>query len=171
VAIAIDGIEFYAYTRDPSSSNFSVTDANNVNILGTRFLTPINWMLIEDCKFSFFALNIIIQEPSFVPSSNVVLRRNVVVDAYSTNSHSQGLYASTIANLTLEQNLFDHNGFNTTVAGAGANIFNHNIYLQGIGTPGDLTTRSGPATVLSNIFANDPSGPQFRAGGTITDRR
>src|SRR5262249_27339985 len=71
--------------------------------------------------------------------------------------------------LLIEENLFDHNGWNASVTGAEANKFAHNIYLQGISTPGNLATMSGPATIRGNIFSNDGSGSQIRAGGTITN--
>src|SRR5262249_22686762 len=71
--------------------------------------------------------------------------------------------------LLIEENLFDHNGWNASVTGAEANKFAHNIYLQGISTPGNLATMSGPATIRGNIFSNDGSGSQIRAGGTVTN--
>src|SRR5262249_36996943 len=47
--LAIVGIEFYAYTRDPGSPSYNAADTV---ISGAQFLNPINWMLIEDCKWS-----------------------------------------------------------------------------------------------------------------------
>jgi chitodextrinase len=167
--LALVGIEFYAYDRDPNSSDFNASTVDSY-LSGTAFFNPISWMLIENCKFSFFDVNIDI-DGSYFPQnlSNISIRRNVVVDAYGISYHSQGAYMNDVNNLLLEENLFDHNGWNSTVPGAGANVFNHNIYLQGIGSPGNLTTMSGPATIRGNVFSNDGSGSQIRAGGIITN--
>ena len=118
-------------------------------------------MLIENCKFSFFSINIDIDGSSNASNdSNVSIRRNVVVDAYATDEHSQGIYVNAVNNLLIQENLFDNNGWNATVPGAGATVFNHNMYL---------TTANGPVTVVGNIVSNGPGGDQYRSGGTITD--
>ncbi len=63
-------------------------------------------------------------------------------------------------NLLVQENVLDNNGWNATVSGAGATVFNHNLYL---------TTENGPVTIVGNIDSNGSSGDQFRSGGTITD--
>ena len=162
--IAIVGIEFYAYTRDPSNPSYN---SASPDINGTFFLNPVTWMLIENCQFSFFSVNIDVDGSlNASNNSNVTIRRNVIVDAYATDEHSQGIYINATNNLLVQENLFDHNGWNATVPGAGATIFNHNMYLecqlQGQGC-------DGPVTVLGNIVSNGACGDQYRSGGTITD--
>jgi hypothetical protein len=156
--ISLVGLDFYAQTRDPNSPEFA----------GAAGATGISWIinaaniLIEDCVVRYYRNNIVMGESSLgLTLSNVSLRRNIIVDAYSTDSHSQGLYADGINMLMLEGNLFDHNGWNASVRGAEPTIFNHNIYIQ---------TTNGPATLIRNISANASShGAQVRSGGTITD--
>lgn len=156
--IAIVGIEFYAYTRDPNSPNYDFGTTSLTHV-GINFLLPIDWMLIEDCKWSFYQNNVI--QTVGGTSQNVSLRRNVIANNYSTNSHAQGLYTENIVGLLLEENLFDHNGWNEQVAGAEPTIFNHNLYLQ---------YQQGPATVRGNIITWASShGIQARSGGSITD--
>jgi chitodextrinase len=156
--IAIVGIEFYAYTRDPSNPNYS---SASPDIFGAYFLNPITWMLIEDCKFSFFITDIAVDGGQNASNnSNVSIRRNVVVDSYATDQHSQGIFVNATNNLLIQENLFDNNGWNATVPGAGATVFNHNMYLQ---------YTNGPVTVIGNIDSNGADGDQFRSGGTITD--
>ena len=76
-----------------------------------------------------------------------------------SDGHSNGLYVDTVANLVLEQNLFDHNGWNASIPGAEPTIFNQELYIQ---------NTSGLPTVIGNIFANAAAGgAQFRPGGTI----
>ena len=155
--IAIVGIEFYAYMRDPSNASYTILP----DINGTQFLNPITWMLIEDCKFSFFSIDIDVDGSLNASNdSNVSIRRNVIVDAYATDEHSQGLFVNSVNNLLIQENLFDHNGWNATVTGAGPTIFNHNMYL---------TAQNGPVTVIGNISSNESSGSQFRSGGTFTN--
>ena len=151
--VAIVGIDFYAYTRDPSNPSFAGPGPDQY---GMRFVSQANNLLIEDCKFSFYNVSTI--EGNF---GNVILRRNVIADNYGAASHSQGLYVDHVANLVVEQNLFDHNGWNSSVSGAIPTIFNHNLYIQ---------TTNGPAKVIGNIFANASShGAQVRSGGTVID--
>ena len=151
--VAIVGLEFYDYTRDPSNPNYAGQGTGDHG--GMFFVSQLNNLLVEDCKFSFYTGNSI----QGSGSGNVILRRDVIVDTYNTNAHSEGLYVDNVANLILEQNLFDHNGWNTSIPGAEANIFNHDLYIQ---------NTSGLPTVIGNIFANaSATGAQFRPGGTI----
>ena len=136
--VALVGIEFYAYTRDPSSRDFNASGVRREQS-GGRFLNPNRWLLIEDCKFSFYTDNLVFE---LGPVQYVALRRNVIVDSYSTSSHSQGLLANNIISLLIEENVFDHNGWNESVPYASPTIFNHNLYLQGAAA--DPKSVSGP---------------------------
>src|SRR5271169_3425649 len=126
--LAFVGIEFYGYTRDPNSSNFSLAEAAT-DPAGADFFNPFSWLLIEDCKFSFFKDDIVIQTLGGT-SQNLSLRRNVITDSYSTDAHSQGIYIDSVDNVLVEENVFDHNGWNSSVSGADPTIFNHNVYIQ-----------------------------------------
>lgn len=163
--LALVGIEFYAHTRDPASLDFIASGIEkNVNGSGAFFLNPSRWLLVEDCKFSFYTTNLVFEGGA---AQYVALRRNIIVDAYSTNSHASGLYANNVVSLLLEENVFDHNGWNDSVSGAVATIFNHNIYLQSAAY--DPKSVSGPAILKGNIIANASShGAQLRAGGLVT---
>ena len=130
--IALVGLDFYAYTRDPSNPNFAGPGPEQ---FGMRFVSQLNNFLVEDTKFSFYNDSTI----EGAGSGNIIFRRNIIADNYDTNGHSQGLYIDHVANLILEQNLFDHNGWNSSVPGAEATIFNHNLYIQ---------NTSGLATVI-----------------------
>jgi len=154
--LALVGLEFYAYTRDPASPDF---DASTIALesSGMRFVRPVSSFLVEDCKFSFY------QGSGFDTdgAQNVSLRRNIIVDSYSTTGHSQGLYVAGVTNLVIDENVFDHNGWNASISGAEPTIFNHNIYLQVL---------SDPATVKGNTIANASShGLQQRSGGATTN--
>jgi hypothetical protein len=62
--------------------------------------------------------------------SNVTLRRNVIVDAWATTTFSQGIYAHKINGMVIAENVLDHNGWSSTIAGAPATVFNHTMYLK-----------------------------------------
>ena len=156
--LVVQGIEFYAYTRDPSNPAYAGPKTSET---GAFFLNPNTWVMLEGNKFSFYRDDIVFEHSeSRVSSSTVTLYRNVITNSWSTNSHSQGLYVIGVGNLVIEQNVFDHNGWNTSIPGAEANIFNRNVYLS---------SNNGPATFIGNISANSSSeGAQFRSGGTIS---
>ena len=157
--LAVVGIEFYNYTRDPANPSF---DPTNHDASGAVFLNPVTSVLIEDCKFSFFSDNIDIDlhfNPT--PDSTVTIRRNVIVDSYSIDSHSQGILIDSVAHPVIQENVLDHNGWNASVAGADPTPFNQAIYI---------TAHNGPAIVTGNIIANaSANGLQARSGGFVDD--
>ena len=176
--IALVGVEFYNYTADPSNASYN---SNFGDVAGLYLMNPVTWWLIEDCKFSFYAgnisVNIYFSSTGVAgagvenPASLFTMNRNVVVDAYSTNSSefSEGLYIAGIPNLAFNQNLFDHNGWNATVAGAGASIFNRNIYIQA--NQPSISGTSNPTLSYTNNISTRSSaeGAHFRFGGVITN--
>ncbi|HTF87142.1 MAG TPA: right-handed parallel beta-helix repeat-containing protein [Planctomycetota bacterium] len=131
--------------------------------IGAQFLQPASRLLIEDCAFEGYSTNIVLQGRGG-RHSDLRVRRCVIVDAYTihaTGGHSQGLYAFAVDGLLLEENLFDHNGWNESVAGAGADIFSHDIYIDNGNTK---------VAVRGNIIANASShGMQLRPGGAVVD--
>ena len=160
--IAIVSIEFYNYTADPANPAFVSGGASSQNP-AVEFLNTFSWMLIEDCMFEFAPIVI---ETGVAQSSNLTIRRSEILDVYSTGSIS-GVYITMVNNILLQENIFDHNGWNATVPGAGASTWNHNLYLQC-----DINGGSGcngPVTIVGNISSNAADGDQYRSGGTITD--
>lgn len=158
--LAIVGLEFYAYTRDPNSQYFVGAALLPTEETGLSTYNPITWFLVEDCKFSLYSGSGI-GDPDGT-SSNVIIRRNVIVDSYNNKAGSSGLYIDKVTSgLIIEENLFDHNGWNSSVRGASASMLNHNLYL---------TLNDGPVIVRENIFANASShGAQVRPGGIVND--
>jgi hypothetical protein len=175
--VAIDGIFFYASTRDPYSSDFVSPE---VGAYGVQSVWPVDDLLIEDCRFRDYQFNLSITG-HYSPSGKVRLRRNVVEDAYSTTGRSEGLYMSNIKNVLLEDNIFDHDGWNEEIKGAQATIFNHDAYLSESNTnvvirgnifanasSHGLQARSG-GKIQGNLFLRDPIGCLFGIGQTVAD--
>ncbi len=134
--VAIVGVHFYAFNRDPDSAQFSgwgsVNDSNGILAYSKVDTTPGS-ILIENCLIEFFRTGITLTGGA--KYVDITVRRNIIRNSYSENSHSQGFYAAN-ASVLLEKNLLDHNGWflkryrkgNSKNQGQ-ATIFNHNIYF------------------------------------------
>lgn len=124
--LAITGIEFHPYKRDPHHPDYDTT----ATCTPIRVLGPNENFLFEDMKISFGGTNIIFERWGEGSTSNLVIRRCVIVDAYSTTGHSQGIYTRSIQDLLIEENIFDHNGWNESIPEANATVYNHNVYAK-----------------------------------------
>jgi len=129
--------------------------------VGVQLLQPGSHVLIEDCKIEGYRDNVVFQGYSG-RHTDYRLRRSVILDAYSIHAiggHSQGLYAYAVDGLLIEENVFDHNGWNENVPGAGADIYSHNLYIDNDNTS---------VVVRGNIISNASShGMQLRPGGSV----
>lgn len=155
---AITGIEFYAYTRDPDNPSYDVTTGETA---GFRVINSPRFWLIEDCKFTFFNNNTLQGSSAVNTIGKTTVRRNVICDNYDADgSHAQGIYCESNADLRIEENVFDHNGWNESV-GNRPDIFKHNIYIQSL---------QNPCAIRGNITARaSANGLQQRPGGTCYD--
>ena len=158
--IAVVGLELYAHTRDPDSPDYVASAAGGS---GIRLLGGGDSILINEMVIRFFKDNIIIQNFNGANHTNVELSRSIVLDSYSTDSHSQGLFISGVDGLLIEENTFDHNGWNESITGASATQFNHNLYIQSNNIGNNLIARN-------NIVARASShGLMGRPGGLYED--
>src|SRR5262249_11610856 len=88
---------------------------------------------------------------------------DIIVDSYTTTpAHSQGIYVDGgLTNFLIEECLFDHNGWLTSVPGAVPDIYRHNIYIQG---------NTSNVTIRGNVIARGGShGLQARSGGNVSN--
>lgn len=142
--VAIVGIHFQADRPSRSSAR------------GIRWLSSGRDLLIEDCLIEGFKDNITIegQGDGF---EDLAIRRNVIVDAWSTDGHSQGLFVAQTEGVLVEENVIDRNGWNPAIAGAIPTGFNQNVYIQ---------TSTNGVRFLSNITSRaSGAGAQLRNGG------
>jgi hypothetical protein len=154
--LAIMGIHFFAHTRDPDAPGFQRSTAS----YGIRFVAGTDGVLIEDVVVDQFTNNILFQGYGGA-QNNVKIRRSVITDAYGLEGKSQGMYATDISGLLMEENVFDHNGWNSDVSGGGATALSHNLYIA---------ADCDNVVIKGNIFADASShGLQARAGGLIQD--
>ena len=135
--IAIIGIRFYAYKRDPESADFSgwgqAAESTGIRVYSPKD-TVLGTILVEGNDFNYFSKGISINGGGDI--LDVVIRRNTIRNSYSEDNHSQGIYAFR-ASVLLEENIFDHNGWYKPQIDAGndkeqgqATMFNHNTYFS-----------------------------------------
>jgi hypothetical protein len=147
--IAIVGLEMWAHTYNGSGSPAGVT-----------WVMDATGLLIEDCLIRGYQVNIAI--PGLGGRKrDVVIRRNVLVDAFATSgSIGHAIYLENCDNPRIEENVIDRNGWNPAVPGAVPSIFRHGVYIQaGAGACTGVVVRG-------NIFSDNAShGLQMRPGG------
>lgn len=157
--VAIVGIHFQAHRPNATSSR------------GIRWLSTGRDLLIEDCFVEGFKDNITIEGQTGF--RDAILRRNIIVDAWSSEGHSQGVYISSTTGVLIEENVIDKNGWNPDVPGAEANTFKQNIYIQtgvtGVVFRGNITSRAAAAGIQlrtggiaeNNLLYANPMGMRF----------
>jgi hypothetical protein len=156
------GLEFYAYKMDVKHAEFTGTNPADVILLGAN-----ENILFEDNKF--INLEMVVHGTDKGNPANVTLRRNIWTGAYYSNSsydnktRPSNIYADNVSGLTIEENVFDFGGWHPSAPGAGANMYNHNIYVQ-VGTDGNKLL------LKNNIITRGSShGAQLRGGGLAVD--
>ncbi|HRI63058.1 MAG TPA: hypothetical protein PK156_02440 [Polyangium sp.] len=153
--IAFVGFHLYAHTRDPDAQFMSATGAP-----GIQWLAPSLDILFEDLLIESYSSGNLYLKANM---ANIRVRRSILVDSYNTSGESQGLYAESIKGLLIEENVFDHNGWNTTanlMSMANPTISNHNLYVQ---------SNCDEVTIRGNLSTRSSShGVQARAGGEVS---
>lgn len=160
--LAIQSLDFYAASRDPGRRGFDPNHPDKTQPTGINMFANGSCLWIEDCSFRYFGVGITLQSPG-EGYKTVIIRRCLFADNYDPDHHSQGIYASGLDGVLIEDNVFDHNGYNERVPRANRTIFNHNIYVQHA-DPGDNLHY----IVRGNISARASShGCQLRPGGLL----
>lgn len=152
---AITNLDFYNFHRNPNDPRHVPGDngVSTVFIYSAGDITrySIHDFMIEGCRFTYHNGCIIQGENTY----NAGFYRNVVHNAYSlTVNRPQGFYSSYVNNLDFQENIFDHNGWYSTVASGGigpADPQNHNVYLTNIKN----------STIKNNISTR-PSSMSFK---------
>ena len=122
----------------PRSSSLVARMGNVDDSLAVRMYAPhdvvMGSILLEDNLFNYFSKAVTIHGGG--DFLDIVFRRNIVLNSFSEDSHSQGIYASHTS-ILMEENIFDHNGWYKQQLGEGnetaegqATMFNHNTYFS-----------------------------------------
>ncbi len=168
--IAFIGIELYAYKHDPNSPDYE----SESKVEGISFISAKGQnLLIEDCKFNYMQMGAYTTKRGGEGDlKNLKFRRNIIIHAWAGESYYihelrtriQGLYLTGVDGILIEENLFDHNGWNEQIDSAGATMYNHNIYMS--------THNPNPDNIFvrGNILARASAhGLQLRSGGLVED--
>ncbi|MCR6651015.1 MAG: hypothetical protein NVV73_05695 [Cellvibrionaceae bacterium] len=158
----IIGLEFYAYKMDPNHAEFTGTNYADLTLLGGH-----ENLLFEDNKFNF--IEMVVQAWEGRNPKGITLRRNIwtgayyIKSSYDQNKRPSNVYMSGASHVTIVENVFDRGGWNPVVNGAGANMYNHNLYIQ-------YNTDGSTLLLKNNIITRAAShGAQLRGGGLAED--
>ena len=147
-AVPIANLDIIGIRMYPGSARSWDVDGISVDSI-------VNNILIENCDIEGYHDDIAF-EHYFGPMSNVTVRRSILSNTYGYNSPSEGIYMDGVSGITLQDNLFNHNGW--TTAGT-MTKFNHDVYL---------TAFSSGLVATDNIFANASNfGLEARCGGVV----
>ncbi len=159
--VAIIGLEFNAYKLNNSSVSFTGLKKDIANVM---FLGPNKNIVFEDNKFNYSEL--IFQGSGKGFPENIILRRNIWTGAYynessiSRDKRPSNIFLHSVEGILAEENIIDSGGWNNDVANAGANQFNHNVYIQ-------HNSNGNRVYFLNNIITRASShGIHGRPGGT-----
>lgn len=109
-------------------------------------------ILVEDCVIQGYTDGFNVQG-----AIDFTLRRSHILDAH--RGRAQGMFASDVTGLLIEENVIDHNGWREVVSPP--TVLNHNLYLS---------TGSTNVVVRKNIISRASShGVQLRPGGLIEE--
>jgi len=144
--VDIIGLKMIANARAASGQN------------GVNVDSRVDNFVIENCDIEDYGNDIVFQK-YYGTMSNITIRRSIVADAWSGNgAHSQGLFCDGVNGITLQQNVFDHNGWNPS-RGGWMTIFNHDVYI---------TANNSGLVATGNTFSNASNfGLEARCGGIV----
>lgn len=130
------GLKFVAHTRKIDNPDYIPNDGGNQPPVAVKIYGRGSNFLFEDCLFDSYQGHMAMSVPAeHLPEgwslNNVALRRSVFVDSYANGptSHSSGIFTSSVDGLTIDECVFDHNGWSETVPDRPSNMYNHNMYL------------------------------------------
>ncbi|MGE0788315.1 MAG: hypothetical protein AB7S26_21760 [Sandaracinaceae bacterium] len=151
--VAILGLTLTPFRNIPGDPQFTGDSPQALRYVGGG-----SGLLVEGCHIHYG--EIVVQSADPLVYSDVEIRRNVIERAYHADTciagdpngnvafRPSGIFGSGITRFLIEENVFDHNGWNLDeVPTACATIYNHNVYLP------HLTD----STIRGNVFARASS--------------
>jgi len=103
--VRILGVHIYMYPKDPLHNDFTGTTKKDSRCI--QWLRDGGDVLLEDIKCEYAQISL-----QSNPTMPFTLRRSVLTGNYSLTSHAQLLFSSISSGLTLEENIFNHGGWN-----------------------------------------------------------
>lgn len=168
--VAVVDLDFYNQKADPGWPDFVAGRLKQGAALS--WAAPGEGFLVEGCRFRYTYGMAIVGRVAWIPPGadrrrlentivkNVTVRRCVVANAWTSAGHCQGIFASKVDGLLLEENVLDHNGWNLE-AGDLPTWFNHDVYV---------TTNCDRVVARGNIISRGSStGLYCRTNGVMED--
>ena len=159
--VHVMGLNIEAYKLNPDDPAFDGETSANIRMVG-----DFNNVLFEDMKLRF--VEFVIQGWNGRNPHNIHIRRSMILDKYTTgtsynrDSRPSGIYMDRGNGLIVEDSLWDHNGWNEKVPGAGANMYNHNMYISEKGNVGNnILVRNNIVTRASALGIHGRPGGQY----------
>ena len=118
---------------------------------GMLWRTRLDDVLFEDVLIAGYRVNVNIETASKRESTGVRFNRCIVLDSYSTSSHSQGMFLKGVRGMVIDECVLDHNGWRDQPADARPTKFCHNIY----------GTRSNPQLTIRGSLLSRASSHAF----------
>lgn len=172
------GAVLYCSFLDPEAPDYGVDTAQKVTRgmakMGIRVQSggrgPARNILVENCRIRFGAFAV----QAWGEMTNLVLRRNMVLDEYPPAGHTMGMWGA-YASVLLEECIFDHNGWlhqripqnegkpgranplshNTYCTGMYSTIFRDNMFLRAASIGNKFTANYGPGSVRDVLVDNN----------------
>jgi hypothetical protein len=187
--IWIMDMRFHANERDPNDpsfrTDFETIDRNPPSAIFILTYGQFEDFLVEGCEMSFYGDNFVVEGAygSGARPKNIRLRANNIHDSWSYiggrfgfpsygQGHTQGIFASDVDGLLLEQNIIEHNGGLNNYTNDSRRIVPARLTadeVTGTWFSRQLYSKDNTDVVLKrNIFANG-DGVQIRSGGIATD--
>ena len=174
------GMVFYQGFYDPQAAAYGVAKAESLKSVRSRMSIAISGgteqasenILVENCLLRFAGF--LCTSPEAGRMKHCVLRRNVVLDKYTTVGHTVGLWGA-YTSLLLEECVFDHNGWlvpggeetkglprranplshNTYCTGMHHTTFRNNVFTRGASMGPKPTANHGPASSRKVVVENN----------------
>lgn len=152
----IDGIRFYAHTRDPNGAEFNGPEGGS----GLTCVSAARGLTIRNCRFDYCGIIVQPRWRQFPDDrfAGLELIDTRIADAYPQDTQkgrAQGLFVSHTDGITLTGCTFVRNGWNETLAPP--NPGSHGVYIT--------SYCRGPVRVRNCAFLNNSaSGIQARCG-------
>jgi hypothetical protein len=153
---------------------------------GFAFVGDVRYILLENNIFRYTGVGVDTGVSGIsATAQHVILRNNSLYGMWSTGGRSGGFYIAGVNGITVEDNVFDHDGWKIGASRdddfsvGGATVFSHSYYLQ-TNTTGAIVRRNlsadgagdggiarGDSVFTENLFIDDPAaigvggGPQY----------
>ncbi len=116
--VIVDGLDFYADQRDPSSPTYSKSNTSQTGCItmvdqagSSSWGGESDHILVEDCRGRFFQKMLDFESPASYAMNTVIVRRCVCAFNYGAFF---GSYDFHVHDLLVVDSLFDNNGWNPT---------------------------------------------------------